>query len=245
MARMAQRSSTAGRLSAALLSLLLPGLALSCQSSGPLRAPGIGGLLDGPTRWLMLPEEQRQARQLTSTRDATLFTEAFWDCRDPDPATPANEFARLFYERVQAADQLYSEDGTRGSMTDRGRAFILLGSPPVLRYSQKRTPAWDPGKPGSRPLIETRDLAVESWVYQLGQLDPHLVERIRQEKGEETTEVVLTFAVEPRRTYLLEGEEYLELAIRTARREDGDDEPPARTSSRPPASPPAGRRRSG
>ena len=67
---MAQRSGTAGRLPAALLSLLLPGLALSCQSPGRSPAPGIGGLLDGPTRWLMLPEEQRHARQLTSTCEA-------------------------------------------------------------------------------------------------------------------------------------------------------------------------------
>ncbi|HYG62758.1 MAG TPA: GWxTD domain-containing protein [Thermoanaerobaculia bacterium] len=219
---MAQRSSMAGRLPAALLSLLLPGLALSCQSSGPAQAPGIGGLLDGPTRWLMLPEEQRQARQLTSTRDAALFTETFWDRRDPDPATPANEYARTFYERVEAADKLYSEDGTRGSMTDKGRAFILLGSPPVLRYSQKQVPAWDPGRPGTRPSVEARGIAVESWIYQLDQLDPRLAELIRQEDGEETLEVVVTFAVEPHRTYLLEGEEYLELAILTARQDAPD-----------------------
>lgn len=226
---MVQRSGTAGRLRAALLWLLLPGLALSCRSpGGPSPAPGIGGLLDGPTRWLMLPDEQRQARQLTSTRDAALFTEAFWDRRDPDPETPDNEFARTFYERVQAADQLYSEDGTRGSMTDRGRALILLGSPPVLRYSQKRVPAWDPGRPGTRPSIETRDLAVESWIYQLGQLDPRLAELVRQEEGAETTQLVLTFAVEPRRTYLLEGEEYLELAVRIARRDEARREEPGR-----------------
>jgi GWxTD domain-containing protein len=219
---MAQRSSKAGRLATAFLYLLLPALATSCQSPGVLQpspAPGVGGLLDGPTRWLMLPEEQRQARHLASTREAAAFTEAFWDRRDPDPLTPGNEFARTFYERVQAADQLYAEDGDRGSMTDRGRAFILLGSPPVLRYSQKRIPTWDPGKPGTRPAIESRDLAIESWIYQLGQLDPRLADLIRQDKGEEITQVVLTFAVEPRRTYLLEGEEYLELAVLTARRD--------------------------
>jgi GWxTD domain-containing protein len=217
---MAGRHVAGCRLAAAVLSLL-SWLAVSCSSGAPpprtAAAGGIGGvggvgLTDGPTRWLMLPDEQRQARQLRSARETAEFTQAFWDRRDPDPTTPANELARAFYERVEAADRLYSEGGRRGSMTDRGRALILLGPPPVLRHSQKAVPTWDPKGIGSRPAIHTRYLALESWIYQPADLDPRIAALLQAE--EPIPEVVLVFAVEPRQTYLLDGEKYLDLAVR-------------------------------
>jgi GWxTD domain-containing protein len=221
------RRLSAGGWPAAALALLSCPLWLLAGCGPPVSyapAPGVQSLLDGPTRWLMLPDEQKQARNLASTRDAILFTESFWDRRDPDPATPGNELARIFYERVDAADRLYSEDGGRGSMTDRGRALILLGPPPMLRSTQKRIPTWEPGKPGTRPAIQSRELAVESWIYRLSQLDPRLAALLREEEPD-TEEIVLTFALEPRRTYLLDGEKYLDLAVRAFARDAGPDGP--------------------
>jgi GWxTD domain-containing protein len=174
-------------------------------------------LSEGPTRWLILPDEERQLRQLRTTRDAVDFVEAFWRRRDPDPGTPGNEFSRLFYERVEAADRLYSDGGTRGSLTDRGRALILLGPPPVLRYGQKKVPAWDPGRPGGPPAVQTRTLSLESWVYGAESLEPRLRHLLEEENPQ--PEIVLVFAIDPRRTYLIEGDEYLEMAVRAAVRE--------------------------
>ncbi len=197
-------------------------LATSCQSpGGSSPASGASQLVDGPTRWLMLPDEQRDARRLRSTQDAILFLEAFWDRRDPDPETPGNELARTFYERVDAADRLYSEGGRRGSLTDRGRALILLGPPSVQRYSQKRVPTWDPGQPGAKPAIHSRNLVVETWVYQRTDLAPALLVLLEPEAP--VAELTLAFAVEPRRTYLVEGEKVLELAVRAALRELPED----------------------
>lgn len=197
-------------------------LSLGCHG-GPRRVStitaGAGGLVDGPTRWLMLPEEMRQAQRLRTTREAVDFVEAFWRRRDPDPGAPGNELAKTFYERVDAADRLYSEGGARGSLTDRGRALILLGPPPVLRYSQRKVPAWDPGKPGARPAIQTRNLVLEIWVYPRKELPPELAERIEEGKGEIPEEVSLTFLVEERRIELIDGEEYLEMAVRAAVRD--------------------------
>ena len=199
--------------------LLLSGLAQGCGSA-PAGAPGgakFGGLGDGPTRWLMLPEEQRRLRHLRNTRDAVDFVEAFWRRRDPDPNTPGNEFSKLFYERVEAADHLYPEGGVRGSLTDRGRALILLGPPPVLRYSQKKVPAWNPGKSGAPHAVQTHTLSLESWVYAAGDLAPAVQQLLQQE--DPRPEILLVFAVDPRRTYLIEGEEYLDLAVRAAVRD--------------------------
>lgn len=195
---------------------VVPWLALACQSA-PRRPVGGAGLDEGPTRWLMLPEEQREYRRLQSTREVVSFIERFWRRRDPDPDQPGNELAKTFYERVDAADRLYSDGSARGSLTDRGRALILLGPPPVLRYSQKKVPAWDPGKPGAPPSIHSQTVTLESWVYMVADLPPALRRLIEEDKPR--PEIELIFAVELRRTYLLEGEEYLEMAVRASVRE--------------------------
>jgi GWxTD domain-containing protein len=179
---------------------------------------GAASLTDGPTRWLMLPDEIRQAERLGSTREAVEFVEQFWLRRDPDPEEPGNPFAKTFYERVEAADRLYVDGGQRGSMTDRGRALILLGPPPVLRYNQKRVPTWEPGRPGSRPAVRSRNLVLEIWAYPVQDLPPALAQRIA-EREPDTTEISLSFAVEARRTYLVEGHRYLEYAVQTSVRE--------------------------
>jgi GWxTD domain-containing protein len=216
---MPDRARLGRRLAVAVLSLV-PWLGLACRP-GIVRATSgaSSSLADGPTRWLMLPEEIRQAQRLGTTREAVEFVEDFWRRRDPDPDEPGNPFSKTFYERVEAADRLYVDsNGQRGSLTDRGRALILLGPPPVLRYSQKRIPAWEPGKPGSRPAIHSRKLVLEIWAYPVTDLPPALAQRIA-EKEPETTEISLSFAVEPRRTYLVEGHRYLEYAVKAAVRE--------------------------
>lgn len=204
------------RIGAAVLPLLSL-LVLACQSPG--RVSTAAGLADGPTRWLMLPEEVRQVHRMRTNREAVDWLEDFWRRRDPDPEAPGNEMAKAFYQRVEAADRLYSDGGVRGSLTDRGRALILLGPPPVLRYSQKRGPTWEPGLPGARPDIKTRDVVLESWVYALEDLPPGVRERLTKDHPD-LTEVVLVFLVEPRQTELLEGEKILDLAVRASVREE-------------------------
>jgi GWxTD domain-containing protein len=190
---------------------LLSCLVLGCRSGGD-RPPsaGAGGLTEGPTRWLMLPEERHEADRLRTSREAVDFVERFWKRRDPDPEEPGNEFSKMFYQRVEAADHLYAEGGVRGSLTDRGRALILLGPPPILRYSQRRAPTFEPGKPSARPAIQSRNLVLEIWVYPVADLPPDLVQHLGEDDLPE--EIALTFRVGSRHTELIEGERYLEIA---------------------------------
>ena len=116
---------------------------------------------------------------------------------------------------MEAADHLYPEAGTRGCMTDRGRALILLGPPPVLRYEQQEVPAWERGREGDRPVRDTRRIVVESWVYPRPELAPALAGLIDDEP-----EVKVVFVVEPRRAYMVAGERFLELAARAALRDE-------------------------
>lgn len=212
--RRAEGKSVGWRLAAALA--VLSSLLLGCRSAAPRRPSTSGaGLDEGPTRWLMLPDEERQYHRLRTTREVVDFIEEFWRRRDPEPDKPGNPFAKTFYERVEAADGLYSEEGTRGSLTVRGRALVLLGPPPELRYGQKNVPAWSPGHPGAPPAVQTQTLPLETWIYPVAELPPALQQLIQDEEGA-LPEIVLVFTTDPRRTELIDGEKYLRMAARAA-----------------------------
>jgi GWxTD domain-containing protein len=197
-----------------LARLLLPWLglaALSCGSADerPVAAE-VGALVDGPVRWLMLPDEQREARRLRTAREASDFLAAFWRRRATPGSQPA-ELARQFYERVEAADHLYGDEQTRGSLSDRGRALILLGPPPVLHYGQKRVPSWEPARPGGHS-VATRPLVVETWIYRPADLSPALRELLPED--EQAAGVALVFLAESKRTHLISSDRVLALAAR-------------------------------
>ncbi len=214
---MAGRSSAARRAVASFLPLLC-GLAVAgCRpAERPLTAVAITEWVDGPARWLILPDEERRLRRLRTNQEAVAFLEDFWNRRDPDPDQPGNPFLQVFSQRVEAADRLYGEGGTRGSLTDRGRALILLGPPPLLGFSHRPAAAWAPGHAG-RPPGEPRKVKVETWTYAAPDLPPALVKLLEAEGRQPP--VVLTFLVEPRGTFLFDGGKLLDLAARAAVRE--------------------------
>ena len=58
------------------------------------------------------------------------FIDAFWQRRDPAPATKENEFRIEHYERLDYANRFLGRDAPRpGWQTDRGRHWIILGKP--------------------------------------------------------------------------------------------------------------------
>lgn len=85
---------------------------------------------NGPARWLMTREEQRAWANIQTDDQAKDFVELFWARRDPTPGTWQNEFKAEFDQRVKYADEHYGQRGERGSMTERGRALVVLGFPP-------------------------------------------------------------------------------------------------------------------
>lgn len=212
----------------ALRGLLLPALAAFCVG-GLVLGGCLGGYdrhlpgsarswIEGPARWLVLPEEARRFRRLDSGAEALAFIEEFWRRRDPDPQTPGNPFAQQFFERVQAADLLYDGQGVRGAMTDRGRALLLFGSPSILRYTQRTAPAWEGRRARGRVSAGTERVRVEVWGYVAEDLPSSLLAAV--EEAEIELPIELTFFEEERRTRLVEGEELLELAARAAVRPD-------------------------
>lgn len=86
---------------------------------------------NGPAQWIMTSEEMKAWKALQTDEQASDFIDLFWVRRDPTKGTPKNEYRDEFLARVKGSDAEFSEGRRKGSMTDRGRVFIVLGNPTI------------------------------------------------------------------------------------------------------------------
>jgi GWxTD domain-containing protein len=84
---------------------------------------------EGPVRFLLTGEQKDDYERLQDPASRSEFITEFWKVRDPKSETPENEARIEFERRVAFADARFSQDETRGSLTDRGMVFVLLGPP--------------------------------------------------------------------------------------------------------------------
>ena len=180
---------------------------------GPASGPSLESWAAGPVSWLLLPSERKQLRRIDSSIASVRFIEDFWQRRDPDTAKAGNPVRAAFNQRVDDADQLYPEPGRRGSLSDRGGALILLGSPSHLHITSRPSLRWNP-RGGDQRRVTSEKRSYEIWGYRLEDLPPALVEIVRRRKGAEPLRLQLTFVLGDDRTYLVEGGELLDLAAR-------------------------------
>jgi len=94
-----------------------------------IRVPGISG---EPAEWLLTPAERSEIANLKSVDEAKAYVDLFWARRDPTPGTSRNEFRDVFEARVIAADKYFTQGTLKGSQSDRGKVYILLGPPSNL-----------------------------------------------------------------------------------------------------------------
>lgn len=83
----------------------------------------------GAIGYLMTNGEREEWRRLDAAAGRAEFIARFWQRRDPTPTTPENEFRDEIERRVAFADARFMADEKRGSNTDRGLVFVLLGPP--------------------------------------------------------------------------------------------------------------------
>lgn len=83
----------------------------------------------GPAKFLMTKQEEKQWKAISSDEEARKFITLFWARRDPTPGTLQNEFKAEFDSRVKFADDNFTAARTKGSLSDRGRVFIVIGQP--------------------------------------------------------------------------------------------------------------------
>jgi GWxTD domain-containing protein len=93
--------------------------------------------------------EKDQIRRLTTLDAKRDFLVEFWRKRDETPATPINETRVRFYERVQYANDRYTNSQAEGWSTDRGRTVLKYGNPSQV----------DP------TLFDSESLPYETWTY--------------------------------------------------------------------------------
>jgi len=68
--------------------------------------------------------------KLASPAERQKFIRLFWRARDPKPDTEENEFEKEYMERIRFADFTFGRGSIkRGSQTDRGFFYLLLGPP--------------------------------------------------------------------------------------------------------------------
>lgn len=204
-----------------LPTLCLLALLSSLGGASTSRAEDVDDLLswaEGPVQWLLLPEERKQIRRIDTPEAALAFIESFWALRDPEPDKPGNPFRETFGSRVEAADVLYGEGSVRGSLTDRGRALILLGPPTHMTVSTEPALAWDPASQGES-RVQVRRVDVEIWGYRLEDLPPGLLElwlERRKRAAEDTLTLTVRFRTVAERTSLVDGGTLLETAAEAA-----------------------------
>jgi len=172
----------------------------------------------GPVQWLLLPEERKNLKHVDNASEAESFVEVFWQRRDGDSDLGGNAYREEFTHRVEAADILYSDEGTRGSLTDRGRALILLGPPTHVTVSTEPVMAWDPANAGG-DRVTLRDVNVEIWGYRIEDLPAGMLQiwmAKKKKAAEDTLTLTLMFRNVGRRTSLVDGEPLLAAAARAA-----------------------------
>jgi GWxTD domain-containing protein len=81
--------------------------------------------------------------KLKTDADRDKFIRFFWRQRDPFPDTAENEFTKEYMERVRFADQNFGhESARRGSQTERGYFYLLLGKPLERQFFTTHSQIW-------------------------------------------------------------------------------------------------------
>ncbi len=103
--------------------------------------------------FLATDAEQKEWKKIATDEDADRFIQLFWARRDPDLKTPVNEYKIGFDQLVKEADGLFAMPRLRGALTERGKAYVVIGKPRDLKRAAgtKPQPVAAPGQAGSIP----------------------------------------------------------------------------------------------
>jgi GWxTD domain-containing protein len=137
-------------------------------TAAPSRPQRGEGISNWPVALTVLAsrQEKREWDAVGSSSEQARFVEEFWKRRDPSPDTSENEFRDEFERRVVFADQVFETADARGSTSDRGRVFVLLGQPSSV-HRRPLTPL-DPIQ-----IVDPTQVvngSIEQWVYGRAQL---------------------------------------------------------------------------
>jgi len=106
-------------------------------------------MTDELERWLedvspiITKTERAVFQKLPTNPDRAKFVRFFWRMRDPLPDTAENEFQKEYEERVRYADRTFGHyTSKRGSQTDRGYFYLVLGPPLERQQYTTQSAIW-------------------------------------------------------------------------------------------------------
>lgn len=92
---------------------------------------------------IMTRTERDVFRKLSTSAEREKFIRFFWRARDPNPDTVVNEFEQEYAERIRFADQTFGRGSVkRGSQTERGFFYLLLGKPLERQIFATQSQIW-------------------------------------------------------------------------------------------------------
>ena len=95
---------------------------------------------DGPVKWIMTADEKKTWMSLTDGNARADFVEKFWAARQALPSVDGRTYRQEFERRAAFADaSLALASEQKGSLTDRGMVFVLLGPPTYAARKPLRT----------------------------------------------------------------------------------------------------------
>jgi GWxTD domain-containing protein len=109
--------------------------------------------LDEDVRWIITPDERAAFLRLSKNEERDDFIGQFWFRRDPKPGALRNAFKEEHYRRIAYANVHFQWQSVPGWKTDRGRIYIVLGAPDVIKLESEHD-----GNDSLRPT--------ELWHYQ-------------------------------------------------------------------------------
>jgi GWxTD domain-containing protein len=115
---------------------------------------------DGPVKWILTDEERTEWSRLSESNARAEFVERFWVTRETLPGANDRTYREEFERRVAFADVYLAHDPElRGSLTDRGMVFVLLGPPSNARRRALRG-GEDPSVPSGESRVESQAVAL-------------------------------------------------------------------------------------
>jgi len=103
--------------------------AISFEEKSPL-PPEYEKWLNEEVPYIITDAEKEVFLKLETDKERDLFIDEFWKQRDPTPGTSRNEAKEEHYQRVKFANETFGGlSPQEGWRTDRGKYYIVLGSP--------------------------------------------------------------------------------------------------------------------
>lgn len=118
---------------------------------------------EGPVRWILSDAQKAEFAAITDANARADYVEKFWSSKASAPGTDGRSYRQEFERRVAFADANFAPSAEqRGSLTDRGMVFVLMGPPSYA---------------GRRPLRTGDDASVESGTSTFGSQDASNAEK--------------------------------------------------------------------